>query len=210
MLQIQNISDYLVSFAASYQGGQGRPLYVKLGPGEHTLITQAELANWPMGTKQNLASYVQRALLRVNEATCSHTAIDKGHLLPEFDVFNLETALDRAALVKSVINEHMLDPALHTAADTANLITVADPTDLATLITFFTSALTGATAQFNAHIGNAVHPVADISNTVAIVPTDLDSSILALRELEGRFGGHKRELPAGGTVLSPPAIIAYT
>jgi len=206
MLQIQNVGNSLISFSTSYLGAQGRPLYIKLQPEAWTTILQNELKNWPPGAKQNLASYVQKGQLTVRPLTICHVVNDEGNIPPEFGAFDLPSALRTASDLKTIFNDHLLSVAVHSAQDTANLMTTADPIDLPTLIAF----IGNFQIDFNAHIlVGAAHPNPDIVNGVVVVAADLPTSILALKELYGRFDAHKRHTLSIGTPLNPPAIITY-
>jgi hypothetical protein len=215
MLQIRNVADFPVMVSTSYTGGQGRPLYIKLGPGEHKLVGQQEVGKWPLGAKENLAESMQMGHLLVNELVAVHSPKDDGHVLPEFTACNLGSAILTAAGEWSnvtgktdgwsdVYNAHVLNQAVHSAADTANMMTLARPTDLTTLIAY----VTAMKAKFNAHIGAGVHATADTANTIgAPVPADLPTCIASLRQLYGRFDAHKKQFSAGGPWLTPDAVI---
>ncbi len=205
MLQIQNIGEYFISMSTSYMGGQGRPLYIKLRSGTVTFIQQAELSNWPGGAKQNLADYVQKGQLRVNEAVCVHNVVDEGHTLPPQGAFDEASAITSILAFADVYNAHVLNDSIHTAKDPGNAILGPAPTDVATLLVY----ITAAQGKFNAHIAAGVHPNADILNAVSAAHIDLPTAIDAIKEFYGRFDGHKKQLSAGGPVLSPGAIIAY-
>jgi len=205
MLQIRNIGDYFISFSTSYTGAQGRPLYIKLKSGEVAFIMQEELRNWPSGVKQNVADYVQKGQLLVNEAICVHVVNDEGHIPTEFAAFDEPSAISTMMGFVEAYNEHVLSEAVHTAQDAGNMITGATPTDLATLLLY----ITAAQGQFNAHIAAGVHPNADVLNAVSTLHTDLPTAIAAIKEFYGRFSGHKKQFSAGGPILNPGAIIAY-
>ena len=216
MLQIRNVADFPVMVSTSYNGGQGRPLYIKLQPGEHKLVGQEEVGKWPLGSKENLAESMQMGHLLVNELTAVHSPKDDGHLLPDFIACNLGSAIIAAAGEWSTVtgktdgwsdiyNAHVLNRAVHSAPDTANMMTLARPTDLATLVIY----VIAMKAKFNAHIGAGVHATADTVNTVGLpVPIDLPTCLLSLRQLYGRFDVHKKQFSASGAWLTPDAVIA--
>jgi hypothetical protein len=216
MLQIRNVADFPVLVSTSYMGGQGRPLYIKLGPGEHKLVGQEEVGKWPNGAKENLAESMQMGHLVVNELTAVHSPKDDGHVLPEFSACNLGSAIVTAAGTWSnvtgrtegwsdVYNAHVLNQAVHSAPDTANMMTLARPTDLTTLVAY----VTAMKAKFNAHIGAGVHANADTVNTIGLpVPADLPTCIESLGQLYGRFNVHKKQFSASGAWLTPDDVIA--
>ncbi len=217
MLQVRNVADFPVMVSTSFMGGQGRPLYIKLQPGEHKLIGQEELKKWPEGSKENLAESMQMGHLLVNELVAVHTPKDDGHVLPKLTACNLGSALIASAGEWSnvtgktdgwsdIYNAHILNRAVHSAADSANEMILARPTDLATLVAYVVVMKT----KFNAHIGAGVHATADGENTIGLpVPADLPTCIQSLRQLYGRFDAHKKQFSAGGAWLTPDAIIAY-
>ena len=221
MLQIRNTADFPVMVSSSYTGAQGRPLYVKLGPGENKLVGHEEINKWPTGAKENLAEQVQMGHLAVNELTAVHVPKDDGHVLPEFVACNLGSTIlnvagaswDGVALPPTptvdgfvdVYNAHVLAVGVHTAVGTAYV--APRPTNLATLITY----ITNLQAAFDAHIAAAPpHANADAVNGTTVVAADLPTCIQALRELYGRFNAHKKQFSAGGAFLTPDAIIALT
>jgi len=217
MLQIRNVTDFPVLVSTSYTGGQGRPLYIKLKAGEHKLVGQQEVAKWPLGSKENLAESMQMGHLVVNALTAVHSPKDDGHILPEFTACNLGSAIITAAGEWSnitgktegwsdVYNAHIINQAVHLTADATNNMTMARPTNQATLNAY----VAAMKVKFNAHIGMVgVHANADVVNVIgAPIPVDLPTCIVSLRQLYARFNAHKKQFSAGGAFLTPDAVIA--
>jgi len=201
--------------STSYLGGQGRPIYVKVLPGEFKMVGQEAVKKWPNGAKENLADSMQMGHLLVNEITAVHYPKDDGHPLPPFISCTLGSAILNVAGEWSAItgktagwvdpyNAHVLNPAIHTAPG-ADVITLARPTDLPTLIVY----LTAIQATFNAHLLDAIHATADAKNTLGAVPTDLPTCIAFIRQLYTKFTAHKKEYSANGAFLTPTSLIAY-
>lgn len=209
MIKIQNISDYKIGISSSYVGTQGRPLYIGLAPSLHVEMTQEELKKWGTGAKEDLASYVQRGQLIVTTMVAVHIVDDLGNVPAPFGAFDLPSACNTADDIRNAYNKHLLSLAVHGAQDLANPEVLAEPTTLPLLTAFIASFQ----ANYTAHIalGAATHTVADAWNPLVPAPTGtLDQDIAALRELYGRFGGHKRQSnSAGTTILDPNSIIAY-
>jgi hypothetical protein len=209
MIKVQNISPYKIGISSSYVGTQGRPLYIGLEPSLHMQMTQEELKKWGNGAKADLASYVQRGQLLVTTMTAVHVVDDLGNVPAPFGAFDLQSAYDTADDLRNVYNTHLLSLAVHGAQDLANPETLAKPGSLALLTAFITSFQ----GNYTAHIalGAATHTVADSWNPLVPAPVGtLDQNIAALRELYGRFSGHKKQSnPAGTTTLNPNDIITY-
>jgi hypothetical protein len=208
MIQIRNIATYRVGVGSSYMGGQGRPLYIGLGPNDSVKMSQEELKKWPNGAKEDLASYVQRGLLQVSTFNNVHIVDDKGHKLPTYTACNLGSAIEIAVGFRDVYNAHVVNRGVHSTADTGNVDITAVPTNLATLTAFIT-AVQGA---YDTHLTQAgVHPNNDVLNATTVVPDGtLVVNLDALRELYGLFDMHKRQgIATGAAVLNPNQIIAY-
>lgn len=226
MLQILNIGPNLVSLSSSYIGGQGRPLYIKLAPREQSSMTQAELANWPVGAKENLASYVQASQLQVNEMNSYHVVSDVSPMPPlELGKVNPpqvypnsktpsagETEVDGyiklAVSLRDAYNVHCAS-GVHTAPDTVNNMTAADPTDAATLYSFLTTFKT----KYNTHIAATAppHVISDTTTTlVSPNPTTLATSADLMVEIHKALSVHKILWQDGSKSLTPNEIIAYT
>jgi len=220
MLQIRNVADFPVLVSTSYMGGQGRPIYIKLQPGENKLVGQQEVGKWPSGAKENLAESMQMGHLVVNELTAVHYPKDDGHVLPEFVACNLGSAIltvagagwdgvtmppqETVTGFVDVYNAHAVNVGPHSAADLANVWpSTPRPTDLPSLILY----VVGLQAAYDAHIIAAVHANADVFNATTVVPADLPTCIQAIRELYGLFDAHKQQFAAGGPWLTPNDVI---
>ncbi len=214
MLKIQNVTDFPVMVSTSFMGGQGRPLYAKVQPGEFKLVGQEAVKKWPNGAKENLAQSMQMGHLLVNTITAVHAPKDDGHPLPPFIACTLGSAILNAAGEWSNVtgktdgwvdayNAHVLTAAVHTAQGT-DVVTLARPTDLTSLIVY----LTAVKAAFDAHIGDAIHVTADIKNALGAAPTDLPTCITFIRQMYVKFNAHKKEFSASGAFLTPDAVVA--
>lgn len=209
MIQIRNISPVeRVPFSTSSDDDAGRPLRVELGPGEVQFIMQGQLAAWPVHARTRLASFVEHGSLSVHLLNSTHIAPDRSKRLT-FTAIDLAGAIADAINFKIEHNVHLANSAFHTLADATNLITSADPTDLATLITL----LTEAQVDYDAHIILAAsHPFTDLVNGVTLgVPTDLPTSLAVLEELVRKLRGHKLyKVDAGSNALTPVEILLFT
>jgi len=226
MLQIRNVADFPVMVSTSYMGGQGRPLYVKVAPGDHALVAQEDLKKWPNGAKENLAESMKMGHLVVNELEAVHYPKDDGHKLPEYIACTLGSAIlniagsapwnigvstppppPTVAGFAQVYEAHVLNAGVHNAPDAANIVPVATPypTDLPSLIVYVVAVQTA----YDAHIAAAVHANADTFNATSVVPADLPTSIQAIEELYGLFNAHKKQFSAPGALLTPNQVIAY-
>ncbi len=214
MLQILNIDQHLISLSSSYLGGQGRPLYIKVAPGKQSSMTKKELANWPTGAKENLASYVQASQLQVNEMDSYHVVSDASPMPPlELGkVVPPQTEVDGyielAKVLRDAYNVHC-SSGVHTAPDVVNNMTALDPTNAATLYTFLTAFRT----KYNAHIAATAppHVIADVTTTlVKPIPTSLPTSAYLMKEIHGSLAAHKILWKDGSKSLTPNEIIAYT
>jgi hypothetical protein len=205
MIQIRNLSSYRIGVASSYIGVQGRPLYVGLGPSDLAVIMNEELRHWGDGAKADLASYVQRGHLQVDDLTDVHVTYDLRYAPATFGAFDLPSACDTADEIRNVYNEHIASLAFHTIADVANPELTAKPATLVQLTAFIVSFQ----ANYNAHRTQAgVHPNNDVVNVAAAPTGTLLQDIAALRELYGLFNKHRKQSVAG-TTLTPVAIITY-
>jgi hypothetical protein len=208
MIQIRNISPVeRVAFSTSSDDEAGRPLRIELGPGEVQFIMQEQLKKWPIHAKSRFAELVEHGSLAVNTTNNAHVAPDRSNRLT-FSAIDLNSALSDAINFKTEYNAHLSNSAFHTAADGANLVTSADPTNLATLITL----LTEARLDYNAHIVlGASHPFPDAINGVILgVPTDLPTSLALLEELVRRLRTHKlHNTPDGTDALNPIEILTF-
>jgi len=205
MIQIRNISTYKVGLSSSYIGVQGRPLYIGLGPTDISIFSNEELKHWGDGAKADLASYVQRGQLQVDELTDVHVVYDLRHAPQTFGAFDLISACDTADELRLVYNEHIASLAFHSTADVANPEILAKPTTLPLLTAFIVSFQ----GNYNAHRTQVgVHVNNDVVNIAAAATGTITQNIQALREMYGLFNKHRKQSTAGVT-LTPTAIITY-
>ena len=206
MLEIQNICSYRVSVMTGDSGGSNRPAVINLGPGGRMMMMKEELRAWTAGPRQDLSRYVQMSALRITELDSVHVGKDMAKD-PEYTALNLDSTINTAIAFKDAWNLHAKS-GVHIAEDTTNVMVLADPTDLTTLIAY----ITAQQGYYTAHIPSVVfHSNADAVNVLALgAPTDLPTSIAALTELFAKFEKHKREVTGAGTApLTPTQILTY-
>ncbi len=210
MLQIQHIGKYRIGLSTGAQGGgTGQPNLLNMNNRDVALVQTEALRAWVPEAKEALAGYVQSGQLAVREMTCVHESIDSTPLFDEPVLYSTgETkALEAAVLFKKIYNKHLLNTAYHTAADVANPIVTADPTDVPSLVIF----LAAVKINYNAHLadGAIAHLAADTVNVAVETATDLPTSVIALERLFYLFHAHKEFCTPTGLPLTPDAIIAY-
>jgi phage tail sheath protein FI len=105
-----------------------------------------------------------------------------------------ETLAESIALansLKSLYNSHRADTSAHNSADSTNIVSAANASNLPTLLTLANEIRT----DYTAHLANAVaHNSADATNVIASsVPsaTDLASAIVLLVALRDAYEGHR-------------------
>lgn len=205
MLEIRNISSYCVGISSSYMGAQGRPLYIKLNPGQNKQITQEELKKWGSGSKSDLASYMQRGQIEVVELTAVHIVDDLGHAPAPFGAFDLPSACNTADDIRNAYNKHIISLAVHSISDAGNLETTAKPASLVALTLFIGSLQ----ANYNAHrVSAGVHPNNDVLNPTTLIPGTLVQNIAALQEIYSLFKMHKLQ-SISGIILNTNQVINY-
>lgn len=206
MIQIRNISPIeRVAFSTASHDNPGRPTRVELGPGEVVFIMEGQLTTWPDHAKSALAAFVEYGSLAVHNLNNTHVAPDRSSRLT-FTAIDLASALLDAITFKTEYNAHLANTAFHTLADATNVLTSADPTDLAELITLLTEARTDHDAHL---ILAASHPFTDLINGVTLgVPANLPDSLALLEELVRKLRTHKLHNVGSGTAaLSPIDIL---
>jgi hypothetical protein len=118
----------------------------------------------------------------------------------------LSSAIALANDVKRLYNIHCANTAKHTtAADSVNVITAADATNLTTLIALITDELT----QYDAHDNDAEQAVptyhaaqetGDDSLVSAVAPITLSTCITKLNDLKAKFAQHNADATAHAVV----------
>lgn len=105
----------------------------------------------------------------------------------------LAAAVILANELKSDYNTHRTQATIHSVNDTANVVTAANATDLATLLTLCADIRT----QLNAHYSNSggsYHLVADTVNPITVAaPTDLRTAVIFLNEAKTSYNAHRTQ-----------------
>lgn len=91
--------------------------------------------------------------------------------------------------VKTQYTAHIADATVHNSADTTNVVTSPDATDLSSLIALVNELKT----DFNAHIADAtVHNSADTTNVVTLPDaTDIVSAVALLNAIKSSYEAHR-------------------
>lgn len=215
MIQLTNVSQQLWAISTTYKGARGLPIQLRLKPktsgkDSYLRILKRNLANYGTGVKQEIADAVSAGIIQVNELDGVHVAPDKSGA-PEF----VATPTSESGIVaqcisyKNYYNTHVTSATVHTTADTTNVITSPDPTDLSSSYTLINEAR----LDHNAHLAlAAAHPLVDTFNlnTLLAVATP-EAAVYALRTLINLLQSHKQfAADSGNPPLNPIAIINYT
>lgn len=111
---------------------------------------------------------------------------------------SLATSRTLAQNIYDVLFIHLADAAAHSAADTTNALTVARPSDAATLAEIY-AFLNNAKAKYEAHrVQSGIHATDDSTNTIsASNATDQSSTNTLANELKTDINAHMADALGG-------------
>ncbi len=219
MIRIRNISkgrpdEARIAMRTNWGAGTAAfPVLVDLGPGVEVDIPAQALNDWDPGVKQWLAEYVAQGMVKVYNIESKHDYQDRGHnaiydldylIDAKFGPLAQEHALAMAGTLNTEMELHHLDIAVH--GSVVGNITVAAPTNLATMLLWIADAQT----EYALHIASGVaHTTADTDNTlVPVVASNWPTSIAALQELHRAYHSHKTWL-TNAVEMNVTTLLAY-
>ncbi len=209
---------------------QGRDLYYN-NAGYTTLVGPTGNKALPSGSAVNRTAfaYWNHHMFLVNDSFCNPQKLYKDGS----NVFRIRNAgLPKLASTPTVVgsnalvyafandfkakwNAHVGDASQHTSgADSTNVITSANATNLATLITLITEAITDYTAhEADSQLASSwAYHAAKATDTrqlaSAVPPTNIGECVLRLSDLSSKFNAHDNDGTAHGVAASHQQILA--